>query len=655
MMIRFKSLSTVAILIMVLAACGGTAAPVATQATQAPAAPQPATEAPAATVAVAPVTSAPVATVAAPATVAAAATTAAPAATTAAAATSAASATPEPQPISAGPLKDVPRNHTVIFGHGVASPIGVTNPWATTGYTHQEGNAMMWEGLSYFGIFADKEIPWLAESMTYNADFTQLKIKLRKEAMWSDGQPVTSKDVVFTFDGQSKNEKLPYHAQFVQFVKDVKADDDQNITVNFNLPSPRFKFEVLTLKFDTGIPIVPEHTLSKQSDMSAFAGGLEMPHSGPYSLVQWDKNQKIYDLRPDWWAIKAGIAKVPDVKRIVFSNIGTQSMDTIAQRVVNNELDASLDMRSSVIGNILKQNPKVTSHAGNVSPYGYLDWWPNSLWMNTQLAPYNDPNVRKAISLSINRDQINEVLYEGTKIATIYPFPLYPGLQKFVDSPAVKALEAKYKPGAFDLDQSAKLMTGAGFKKNGDGLWEKDGKTVSGVINGFEGIHSDIAPVLVEMLKAGGFDASVNFGTDAYQNMADGKPGFYLFGHGASLKDPYAAFELFHSRYSAPIGTGAGNGRFSRYKNPEFDKIVDAMAPLPSDDPKFQALAVQALEVYWRDTLDVPIIQWLHRIPYNQTYWTNWPTKENLAAGTNGAYWAHTGMLVVTNLKAVQP
>ena len=58
--------------------------------------------------------------------------------------------------------------------------------------------------------------------------------------------------------------------------------------------------------------------------------------------------------------------------------------------------------------------------------------------------------------------------------------------------------------------------------------------------HGFEGIHSDIVPVLVEMLRAGGFDASINFGTDAYTNMADGKPGLYMFGHGASTVDPYA-------------------------------------------------------------------------------------------------------------------
>jgi ABC-type transport system substrate-binding protein len=321
---------------------------------------------------------------------------------------------------------------------------------------------------------------------------------------------------------------------------------------------------------------------------------------------------------------------------------------------VNNEFDATLDMRSAVIGNILANNPKVTTHTGNEPPFGYLDWWPNSLWMNTQIEPYNDVRVRRAISLAVDRDKIDEVIYEGAKIATIYPFPLYPGLQKFVDSPDVKALEEKYQPRKFDLAESEKLMTEAGFTKNADGLWEKDGKTVNATINGFEQIHSDIVPVLVEMLKTGGFDASIDFSTDAYTHMANGDPGFYMFGHGASLVDPSAAFDLFHSRYSAAVGTTAGSNRFSRYKNPEYDKLVDDMAALSSDDPKFHQDAVKALEIYWRDQIDVPIIQWLHRIPYNQTYWTNWPTTSNLAAGTNGAYWHFTAPLVIANLKAAQ-
>jgi ABC-type transport system substrate-binding protein len=563
-----------------------------------------------------------------------------------------------PAALSAGPLKDVPRSKTLNLAWSISSPIGVTNPWASPGYTHQEANAMMWEGLSYYLIYANKELPWLAETMTYSKpDFTELTIKVRKDAKWSDGAALTAKDVAFTFEGQMKNEKLPYHAQFKTFVQEVKMPDDFTVVVSFKIPAPRFKFEVLTLKFDTGIPIVPAHILSKQADVNAFLGGLDMPHSGPYNTVVWDQNQKILDLREDWWAIKAGLVAVPDVKRIVMTNIGGQvgqNMDTVAQRVVNNEYDATLDMRSAVIGNILKQNAKVTTHTGNKPPYGYLDWWPNSLWVNTQLAPYDDARVRRAMSLVIDRNKLNDMVYEGAKVSTIYPFPLYPNLVKFTELPAMKALVDKYLPAKFDPAESTKLMTEAGFAKNSAGLWAKGTQTVNATIQGFEGIHSDIVPILVEMLRQGGFDANVNFGTDAYNNMADGKPGLYMFGHGASLIDPAATLDLYNGRYSAAIGTTAGSNRFSRYKNPEYDKIVDAMAPLSSDDPKFTDLAIKAMEIYWRDVLDIPIIQWLHRIPYNQTYWTNWPTEANLGVGCNGAFWHHTGMLVITSLKGVQ-
>ena len=80
-------------------------------------------------------------------------------------------------------------------------------------------------------------------------------------------------------------------------------------------------------------------------------------------------------------------------------------------------------------------------------------------------------------------------------------------------------------------------------------------------------------------------------------------------------------------------------------------RLLDDASPRAADDPKFQSDLAQALGIYWKDTIDIPIIQWLHRIPYNNTYWTNWPSAKNLAMGTNGAFWAHTGMLVITSLK----
>jgi len=567
------------------------------------------------------------------------------------------------EPVAEAPaLADVAREDTVILGWSISSPIGVTNPWAVPGYTHQEGNVFLWEALAYYGIFGSSEIPWLADSMEYNADFTQLTIKLNADAAWSDGEPLTSADVLFTFNGQLTNDKLPYHSSFDQFVQDMSAPDDQTVIVNFKLPAPRFKYEVLTFKFDTGIPILPEHVLSKEADVNALQGGLDMPHSGPYNLVQWDANQKIYDLREDWWAVKAGRIAMPEAKRIVMVNIGGQvgqNMDVVIQRLVNNEFDAILDVRASVAKQILDSNPKVTTHSGSDAPYGYLDWWPNSLWSNTQIEPFSDPNVRRAMCDTIDRNKINEVVYDGAEIASVYPFPLYPNLQKFADSAAVQAeftanASNAMQTGTADLAESEQLMTAAGFTKNADGLWEKDGATVPAVINGFEGIHSDIVPVLVEMLRAGGFDATINFGTDGYSNMADGKPGLYMFGHGASTVDPYAVLDLYSSRNANPIGTTAGNNSFARYSNPDMDALLDIMAPLSADDPAFQEAAAKAMGIYWKDTIDCPIIQWLHRIPYNQTYWTNWPTAANPSLGENGAFWAETGMLVITNLKKAQ-
>jgi ABC-type transport system substrate-binding protein len=322
--------------------------------------------------------------------------------------------------------------------------------------------------------------------------------------------------------------------------------------------------------------------------------------------------------------------------------------------VTNNEFDTALGFPQDLIASILEQNPNVTSHTGNEPPYGYLDWWPNSLWVNTQLPPYDDVRVRRAMSLAIDRETVNEIVYAGAEVSTIYPFPLYPGLVEFAELPEVQALVEKYDPWAFDLEESARLMEEAGFTKNSNDLWEKDGETVNATVYGFEGIHGDTVPVFVEMLLRAGFDATTNFSADAYQNMAEGSPGLYMFGHGASLIDPYATFELYHGRYSADIGTTAGNNRFSRYSNPEYDAILDEMAPLNADDPRFTELAVQAMEIYWRDVIDIPVIQFLHRNAYNQTYWTNWPTEANLGPGVNGAFWHHTGMLVVTNLQKAE-
>lgn len=552
---------------------------------------------------------------------------------------------PMEQPTSGPtPAREVPRNRTLALTFGWGGQYtnhGITNP-----FTIQEGHPLMWEPLFFYSIFADKEIPWLAESGTYNDDYTELTIKLREGPEWSDGVPITSADVKFTFDLIASNDKLNYHAQFQEFVKEITAPDDRTVVIKFKEPNPRFKFEMLSFKFDTGIPIVPKHVFEKVTDVTDFPGGDDIVHSGMFNTFQTPQ-QKIWDLRDDWWGFKIGFQPKPDVKRVTMVPMGDVTI--AAQRVVNNECDSCLDLRPSLIRTVVEENPKIITHTGREEPLGYIDWWPNSLWVNTALEPYSDPNVRWAMNLAIDRDTIDKVVYNGAKITTIFPYPEYPGLRKYLDPVREKGEKLVRR---FDLQESAARMEKAGFTKDAEGFWVKDGKRVNATIHGFEGIHADITPVLVEMLRRGGFEAAINFGGDAYQNMAEGKPGLYLFGHGASLLDPYATMELYHSRFAAPIGTATGGNRFSRYSNPEFDAIVDQMRPVAPGDPKLNELFEKAIDIYWNDMIDIPMVQWLHRIPYNTTYWTNWPTQEN--PYVNGAFWALTFPLIVMGLKAVE-
>ena len=95
----------------------------------------------------------------------------------------------------AGGMKEVPRNRThIIMGGGREGQYidhELWNPYAI-GANHQTGPNIMYEPLAFYSAFADEELMWLAESYSYNDDFTELTIKTREGITWSDGVPLPS-------------------------------------------------------------------------------------------------------------------------------------------------------------------------------------------------------------------------------------------------------------------------------------------------------------------------------------------------------------------------------------------------------------------------------------------------------------------------------
>ena len=230
---------------------------------------------------------------------------------------------------------------------------------------------------------------------------------------------------------------------------------------------------------------------------------------------------------------------------------------------------------------------------------------------------------------------------------TVLPFPYFPSLIKYTRNTG--DLLHRHPVDSFDLARSAQIMTRKGWVKDGEGFWARDGARFKIVIDVFA-FMMDFAPVLVEQLRQGGFDASFRQTSDAYSRMTSGHAQAFIFGHGGSVRDPYFTLRLYHSQFVQP--TGSPTPYFWRWSNEEFDAIVDEMGTTDPSDPQLQALFHRALEVWLPHLPAIPLLQFYHRIPHNQTYWTNWPSAQNLYI--NSAYWHRTWLLVLLGLEPAQ-
>ncbi len=555
--------------------------------------------------------------------------------------------------------QNIPREKTLRLIWGGSGGVGAAGQYSdheiwspyNLGTSHQNGSMLFYEPLAYYSAFDDELYPWLAERWEYNADSTQLTIYTREGIKWSDGEDFSAEDVAYTLQYLNDNGDNPMVRRAATVASDVESVtvvDENTVRVNFVGPRPKFMYFMM-YKFDIGLYIVPKHIFEGKNwaEFTHFdiANGWPVTTS-PWRLTATSPEQKVIDRDDEWWAVDEGlVSALPEVERIIYiPNPGEQQM---AQSLISNSADMTLDLRPATIQEVIKQNPKIITHSGQSEPYGYVDWWPISLFFNNENYPFSDPDVRWAISYYIDRDEVIQTGYGGSGTAYELPLPSYKPLQVYKTE--IDDLLKEYNTLEYSPTKGDARLTKAGFTKDADGTWrDSDGESIKCDILGF-GIFNDIGPVVAKQLNDQGIEASYTNPPDAGDRQSAGDISCAMRGHGGSVRDPYFTMRLYQS--SSQLSQDAHQSNFYKWSNSTWDRVTDEVGTTPIEDvDTMRKLWREGMEEWLPELPDVQLVEWYHRIPMNTEYWTGYPT--NVNPYTNGAFWHLTFPLILNELKS---
>ena len=544
------------------------------------------------------------------------------------------------------------RSKSVIFDIDSGRVLDPTlfNPFLPASRTNHGTNQALSEPLFILNAKTGKPDPWLGESFTANTTLDVWTLKLRPGIKWSDGVPFTADDVVFTINMLKHGPlELARAASMQEWVKSVAKVDDRTVRFQLTKPNPRFQLDYFSVQVYSSIHIVPKH-IWKGKDPLTFKNydpkkGWPV-FTGPYKLTTVSPTEFVYQRDPNWWGAKAGFKPLPKPERLVW--IVNDTEDVRVARASSHQLDSVMDITLGGFQALKARNPYAVAWYDKL-PYAWVDVCPRQLSLNVVDAPWNDKDMRWALSYAINRDQIVSIAYEGTSKPAQFIFPAYPPLNRYVTMLEEKGLFTKYPIGQYNPNKAAQLIEAKGYKKGSSGYYEKNGKQLSLPIIVDEAFIElkRVAQVVVQQLQNAGINATIQVVADSAWGEAQAFGRYQAaaaWNSCGSVVEPWTSMDHYNARWVVPIGRRAADNLF-RWKNAQYSALLDQMGVLPLNDPKLNRLFVQAAAVWMADLPAIPLTQAKKLVPFDTYYWTGWPTVHNFYAVPE-TWWQSTHAII---------
>lgn len=452
---------------------------------------------------------------------------------------------------------------------------------------------MVFEGLierSFEGEYVGN----VAESWEISEDGKSITFKMKQDRVFSDGQPMTAQDVVFTYQVLADPS---YTGRYSSTVKDmvgydeyyagetteftgVEAIDDYTVKFNFK--------EALRVNFaNCGFSIVPKHYYGKDFAVGNTAAveaiTTDAMGSGPYVVSQFKEKELVY-LERNPLFVGEGFM----IQEIILKFVD-QTTDIV-------ELTSGgVDLLAGVI------DPKKISEARNAgfsinqynrSGYGYVK-------TNCEYGPTADPKVRQALYYSFNvKEFVNSYYYDADtdQVLAVTQYHPFSQISWAIDDALLDSM-IEYD---FDLEKAKALLDEAGWTVGADGFRYKDGQVFELKIAAMP--DHDILATLIPMWERDwgqGLGIKLTVAYLEFNTILD----YVIYNSDANVQnwslfflatsittpDPHTLYTSFHSDY---IGSGMDNT--SRYSNPKVDELLDqakAIMDIEEAKPVYQEIA----------------------------------------------------------------
>lgn len=410
----------------------------------------------------------------------------------------------------------------------------------------------LYEGLTIYDSNG-KIVPGAAESWTVSDDGTVYTFKLRENANWSDGSPVTAEDFAFTLRRVEDPKTAAEYANILYPIKNaekankgevptdqigVKAVDAKTLEITLERPTP---FLLQLLAHQTALPV---NKASVEKNGDAFVKPGTMVSNGAFKLEAHVPNDSLTVVKNDkYW--DAGNVKLD---KVIFYPIDDDA--AAVRRFEAKEMDLVYNFSADQIKRLRESHGDQVHVNPALATYYYV--------FDNREPPYDDVRVRQALSMSVDRDFLAQEIYAGAQLPAYNLVP--PGMEGYGEGP---------KPEWASLsqidreDKAVALMKEAGYGEGGKPLNIE-------IRYNTNANHERVATAVADMWKNtfGAKVSLVNLDVAAHYDylQTEGKFNVARAAWSADYADP----ENF---LSLAIGSNK-TFNYGKYKSDEFDALM---------------------------------------------------------------------------------